>query len=112
MPGRGLLGAGETHRLRRVSQHPAPPSQPAPASPPASDSPDPEAPAEVPGDSPAEAPEVAAQRRHTDAAHNAGFSGRSNLDKALIGAGVAAAVAIPAAMVAAKILQRDGEAAQ
>ena len=59
-----------------------------------------------------EAPEVAAQRRHTDAAHNAGFSGRSNLDKALIGAGVAAAVAIPAAMVAAKILQRDGEAAQ
>jgi hypothetical protein len=56
-----------------------------------------------------EAPEVAAQRRHADAAHNAGFSGRSTLDKTLIGAGVAAAVVIPTAIVAAKVLKRDGD---
>jgi hypothetical protein len=55
-----------------------------------------------------EAPEVAAQRRHTDAAHNSGFSGRSTFDKALLGAGVAAAVAIPTALIARSLLKHDG----
>ena len=55
-----------------------------------------------------EAPEVAAQRRHTDAAHNSGFSGRSTLDKALIGASVVAAAAVPAALIAAKRRKSNG----
>ena len=59
-----------------------------------------------------EAPEVAAQRRHTDAAHNAGFSGRSTLDKALIGAGVAAAVAVPAVLMARGLRKQDGNGDQ
>jgi hypothetical protein len=54
-----------------------------------------------------EAPEVAAQRRHTDAAHNAGFSGRSTLDKALLGAGVAAAVAVPAVLAARSLRKHE-----
>ncbi|HNS03644.1 MAG TPA: DUF362 domain-containing protein [Anaerolineae bacterium] len=60
-----------------------------------------------------EAPEVAAQRRHhADAAHNAGFSGRSTLDKALIGAGVAAAVAVPTVLAARSLRKHSGNGDQ
>lgn len=60
-----------------------------------------------------EAPEVAAQRRHhADAAHNAGFTGRSTLDKALIGAGVAAAVAVPTVLAARSLRKHSGNGDQ
>jgi hypothetical protein len=55
-----------------------------------------------------QAPEVAAQRRHGSAASNSGFAGRSTLDKALIGAGVAAAVVVPAVLVARALRSDDG----
>ncbi len=58
-----------------------------------------------------EAPEVAAQHRRAGAADNGGHSGRSTADKALLALGAAAAVAVPAALIAAN-RRKDGEASK